>query len=195
MIWQCKNMASTFLRIAFTLGLTFMLTSCVNSQLKALPDEHMWHTERMISPVDKSASCHLFSSARPFSSGAGLDHVRIVIHRNGLVSLRSSRDVFDTSIRNQIGIRVDDHAPKLAPSNSSNAKELTYSAPDSMQLLDQLKTGRIARIQVVLAPRKELLATTFALDSFPDALQEYRVCEVIREEQAAAVSQRPYAHN
>lgn len=188
-------MLTKILRLGIILGITAQLTSCINSQLTALPDEHLWHTERTISPIDKTASCHLYSSARPFSSGAGMDHVRLVIHRNGLVSLRSSRDAFDTTIHNQIGIRVDNHAPKLAFNKSSNAKELTFSTPDSTQLIDQLKTGRVARIQVVLAPRKELLATTFALDSFPDALQEYRVCEVMRAEQAAVANQRSYANN
>lgn len=167
-------------------GMTLLQSGCVGPQSGAMLADHAWHTERQVAQSNRTAACTLFSSARPFSSGAGLDQVRIIIHRNGIVSLQSTQDAFDTKIRAQIGVRVDDHAAMLAPKAGITPRELTFSAAESTKLIDQLKTGRVARIQVALAPRKELLSTTFSLDEFPEALQEYRMCEVVRAEQAAS---------
>lgn len=169
---------------ALSLAGLVALGACANQ-----PSDHNhrasapWQLQRGGSTNASAPNCVLASAPQPFVTGVGLDHVRVRIHSDGLVSLQSDHDPFDLAVRDQMGIQVKGHAPMLAPRVGSSPKELTFSSEMSAKLLEQLANGSWARIQVALVPRKEMLTAAYSLEGFDEALKSYRVCEVFRAKQ------------
>lgn len=169
---------------ALLLASLVILAGCANQ-----PSDHNhrasapWQLQRGGATGANAPSCVLASAPQPFATGVGLDHVRVRIHSDGLVSLQSDHDPFDLTVRDQMGIQVKGHAPMLAPRLGSSPKELTFSPEISAELLEQLASSSWARIQVALVPRKEMLTAAYSLKGFDEALKSYRVCEVFRAKQ------------
>lgn len=167
--------------------LTFLLiglSACAQKQ--EAPDvrgqAQDWTLVKRLNHVTKVSYCVLTSSPRALASGVGMDEIRVLVAKDGRVMLTSSSEPFDLTALNQVGIRVDDHTPFLAPKPHSPT-ELRYSSEDSDALLALMKRGRSARIQVALLPRKELLTGVYSLQNFEAALTTYRMCEVLRTEE------------
>lgn len=142
-----------------------------------------WLLQRRVATATAPPACTLISAPTAFSTGAGLDHVRIRIHSDGLLSLQSDHDPFDITVRDQMGVQVKGQAPVLAPRLGSSPREMTFSPADSAKLLEQFAEGKWARIQVALVPRKEMLTAAYSLKGFEEALRSYRMCEVFRAKQ------------
>lgn len=170
--------------VGTTLAVSFVLAACASP-----PSDHNhragapWQMQRGGATATMAASCVLVSAPQPFVTGVGLDHVRLRIHDDGLVSLQSEHDPFDLAVRDEMGVQVKGQTPVLAPRMGSSPKELTFSPQDSARLLDQLANGSWARIQVALVPRKEMLTAAYSLEGFEEALRSYRMCEVFRAKQ------------
>lgn len=130
------------------------------------------------------------SRGQPFSSDAGSVQINIQIHDDGIVSLVADQSSFDPAVRQEMSIQVDGGTPALAPQMRANHRELTFNARDSARIVDELLSGKTVRAQFALAPRKELLTAVFSLDTFRDALREYRMCEVFRAQQATTAASR-----
>lgn len=167
----------------------FVTASCVVTACASQPSDHNhragvpWQLQRTGATTSAPASCVLVSAPQPFATGAGLDHVRLRIHSDGLVSLQSDHDPFDLAVRDEMGVQVKGEPPVLAPRVGHSPKELTFTPQDSARLLDQLAQGSWARVQVALVPRKEMLTAAYSLKGFEEALRSYRMCEVFRAKQ------------
>ncbi len=144
----------------------------------------MWSVARSNGGSLSSEQCKLLSSPKTYSSGAGSDEIRVEVSNSGLVSLITQEDPFDTRALDQIGLRIDDRDAVLKP-QPHGAQRLTFNERESGLLLDQMREGSSLRIQIVLYPRKELLTGVYSLRGFESALLTYRMCEVVRAEQAA----------
>lgn len=154
------------------------------------PNQHEWHIERRATHATKFASCALLTRAQTFSSDAGSVGINIQIHDDGIISLIADQSSFDPAVRHEMSIQVDSGSPALAPQMRSNHRELIFSARESARIIDELLRGKTLRAQFALAPRKELLTAVFSLDSFRDALHEYRMCEIFRAQQATTAAAR-----
>lgn len=141
-----------------------------------------WSLVKRLNHVTKVSYCILTSSPRALASGLGIDEIRILVAKDGRVMLTSSSEPFDMTALHQMGIRIDDNPPFLAPTPRSPT-ELSYSATASEALLSQMKSGKSARIQIALMPRRELLTGVYTLQNFEPALTTYRMCEVLRADE------------
>lgn len=154
------------------------------------PNEHEWHIERRATQVTKFASCALMSHEQTFSSDAGSVRINIQIRNDGILSIVADQSSFDPAVQREMSLQVDGGTPALAPQLRANHRELTFSANASARIIDELIGGKTLRAQFALAPRKELLTAVFSLDTFRDALREYRMCEVFRAQQATTAASR-----
>jgi hypothetical protein len=150
-----------------------------------------WQLERSADPHSGTASCALNSAATRFVTGAGVDYVRLVVHRGGLVSIQAEHDSFDLDVRTQMGIEVQGHGALTAPARGASSRELTYSSAESERLLEWFTTSDWARIQIALLPRKEMLTAPYSLEGFEDSLRAYRMCEVFRTVQQSRNDNAP----
>lgn len=146
-----------------------------------------WSLVKRLNHVTKISYCVLASSPRALASGLGMDEIRILVAKDGRVMLTSSSEPFDMTTLHQMGIRIDDNTPFLAPTPRSPT-ELSYSASVSEVLLSQMRSGKSARIQIALMPRRELLTGVYSLQNFEPALTTYRMCEVLRAEEMVTKS-------
>jgi hypothetical protein len=164
--------------------IVFLLAACTQGQ--EAPNVHGqapdWSLVKRLNHITKVSYCMLASSPRALASGLGMDEIRILVAKDGRVMLTSSSEPFDMTALHQMGIRIDGNTPFLAPTPRSPT-ELSYSASVSEALLLQMKSGKSARIQIALMPRRELLTGIYSLQNFEPALTTYRMCEVLRAEE------------
>lgn len=177
---------STLRWIAIAL-LAVFFTACQTVSPQAKPSRlgdqrQAWTVDRADARTQPPDDCILSSSAKTYSTGAGTDQVRVQISEGGIVSLVTEQDPFDERALAQMGMRVDDQDAVLMP-NLTRSRQLMFSAPQSAQLLEQMRTGNNLRIQIVLFPRQELLTGVYPLRGFDNALLTYRMCEVMSAEQ------------
>lgn len=168
-----------------------LISGCSTPGLSAFnANQREWHIERYTTQTTKFASCALLSHEQTFSSDAGTVRINIQIRNDGIVSIVADQNSFDPAVQHEMSLQVDSGAPALAPQLRANHRELTFSASTSARIIDELMGGKTLRAQFALAPRKELLTAVFSLNTFRDALREYRMCEVFRAQQATTAASR-----
>ena len=137
--------------------------------------KYEWRSDKMTG----EQTCLVFSRMLPLSTGYGVSSVYLGIQSNGQFSLQSTDYPFDSRYLTQIGVRIDENAPILAPQKTANSKLFLFSESDSLLIQQQVAKGKEIRIQVVFFPNDERVSGVLSLSGIVQAIARYNGCRVL----------------
>ncbi len=125
-----------------------------------------------------NGNCTLISSPHAYTTLAGGDKLIITIKNNKIITISANFESLASVNRQATGISVDNQPPIVNPLLSENIHELVFDEQKSSQLIEAFKKGAFAHIKLALPTQNRPISIRFALDHFPKALLELRMCNM-----------------